>query len=337
MRDGPITFAAWMEACLYDATGGYYMRSGRKTGAGADADFATNPTLHPFLAHCVAREIEATWNRCDKPARFEVVEFGGGEGTLARDALAWLDANSKDLALAVTWTHIERSPTHRAAQQSGDSRLRWADAMTQVDAGFVLAHEFLDALPFHWLEWRGGWHEVHVAAAGQRFAEKLMAATSAAVAAAPQVPVAPGTRVVAMAAAKSWFGTVARGLGRGSFIVVDYGDRGNRLWGEARPDGSVRTFRGQTPGSAPLRDAGQQDITASIDFALTKQWGQAVGLHESSFASQEEFLLHHGILDALNAADRTSRSGASDYLRLRQLLLPTGLGQAFKVQLFDKA
>ena len=36
-----MRFVDWMEACLYDEEG-YYMRPGRKTGAGDDADFATS-------------------------------------------------------------------------------------------------------------------------------------------------------------------------------------------------------------------------------------------------------------------------------------------------------
>ena len=47
--------------------------------------------------------------------------------------------------------------------------------------------------------------------------------------------------------------------------------------------------------------------------------------------------LRHGALEALNAVDRGSVEGASSYLRFRQLLLPTGLGTAFKVLRLERS
>lgn len=101
-------------------------------------------------------------------------------------------------------------------------------------------------------------------------------------------------------------------------------------------DGTVRAFRAQSMAGSVLEAPGEQDITASVDFTLTAAWAQAAGLREASFEAQESFLLRHGVLEALNAADRTTQAGASGYLRLRQLLLPSGLGAAFKVQRFEK-
>ncbi|HEX2067001.1 MAG TPA: SAM-dependent methyltransferase, partial [Candidatus Thermoplasmatota archaeon] len=122
--EGPLPFDGWMEACLYDPQEGYYMRPGRRTGAGADADFATSPTLHPFFGAAVAMEAAAAWDRLGRPRPYPVVEFGGGEGDLARGALAWLDQSRPDLAPHVRWQHVERSPSHRAAQaRTADSRL----------------------------------------------------------------------------------------------------------------------------------------------------------------------------------------------------------------------
>jgi SAM-dependent MidA family methyltransferase len=358
-RDGPMTFRDWMEACLYDPDEGFYMRHprGPRTGPGADADFATSPTLHPFFARCVAEEAIDVWVRLGKPARLDVVESGGGLGDLARDALGWLDAmaegrarhsadatppaagtlqarNAAALAAGIRWHHVEASPTHRAAQ-AGDGRVSSGESMPRTAAGLVVANEFLDALPFHWLEWRGAWREVHVGLDGGRFVERLLPATPAALAAAPAGPFADGQRVAASPAAMRWLATVGERLGRGRALVVDYGERADRLWTAGRADGTVRGFRRHQHADV-LDVPGETDITASVDFTATRRWGEAAGLREVGYESQEAFLLRHGVLEALNATDRTTRAGASDYLRLRQLLLPTGLGAAFKVQTFEK-
>ena len=135
-----MPFEEWMEACLYDPEDGYSMQARQKTGTSLEADFATSPKLHPFLAQCVAREALDLWETLGRPANFQVAEFGGGEGDLARDATAWLQANSR---LAPEWLHIEISPDHRDKQE-GAHVTTLPDGFT----GLVVAHEFVDALPF---------------------------------------------------------------------------------------------------------------------------------------------------------------------------------------------
>ncbi len=318
-----------MEGCLYDEAEGYYTRrrDTPRTGAGDDADFATSPTLHPFFAHCVAQEIHATFVALGSPAEFTVLEYGGGLGDLARDASAYLAASH---GWTPTWHHEEISPDHRAAQADGDAATPAPDRFM----GMVIAHEFLDALPVHLIERRmGHWAEMIVGADGE-----LMTGmpTKAGNDAAPAVEVPEGHRVVANAAAKAWFKDIGTRLTAGRVLVVDYGDEGHRLWGRDAVWGTLRTFRAHQDGGSPLEDAGDKDITASIDFTQCRQWAAANGLAESFFETQEAFLLRHGVLEAINAADRTTQEGTSLYLRLRQMLLPTGMGHAFKVAAYEK-
>lgn len=336
--EGSIPFWQWMEECLY-GEGGYYTRGRKKTGTDPQrSDFATSPTLHPFFAAAVAREVRGIWQRTGKPASFAVVEYGGGEGDLARDALAWLDENEPDLARGLRWIHIETSPHHRDLQRDGaDERLEWARDMPSGLVGVVLANEFVDALPFHWLEHRKkGWAEVRVKLRAGSFEQTLGVAAPAALGAAPAGTFAEGQRVVAMARARHWIRDVGLRLARGAVLVVDYGARGTALWNRDRDAGTVRAFTGHQLTEDVLAAPGEQDITASVDFEQMAQWAASAGLNESSFESQEAFLLRHGVLDAINAQERDSVEGASSYLRLRQLVLPTGLGHAFQCQRLEK-
>ncbi len=329
-RDGPLTFRDWMEACLYDPGEGFYTRPRHPTGTGPESHYATAATLHPFWAEAVAREAVACWERLGSPAGFRVVEHGAGRGDVAHGALAWLDRNAPRLAAGIRWHVVERAPF-----ASHDPRV--VAGAPETFTGLVLAVEFLDALPFHWLERRGaGWMEVRVGLDGDRFVEVIADPTEEALSTAPADGFEKGQRVVAMPAARTWLAEAARRLSAGSVLVVDYGDRGDRLWTPDRADGTVRAFRGHALSADPVSEPGRQDITASVDFTLTREWAEAAGLREAAFETQESFLLRNSILDALNATDRTTREGASSYLRLRQLLLPTGLGAAFKVQRFDR-
>lgn len=329
--DGPITFRDWMDLCLYDPDGGYYMAPGRKTGPADDADFATSPTLHPFMGEAVAKEAVDVWERLESPDVLRVAEFGGGEGDLARTALDWLAANKPELTLE--WTHVEISPTHRAAQ--ADARIQHAESAPK-GVHLVVAHEFVDALPFHILEWRkGNWAEVRVANTDDGFAELLTIPTRSAIEAAPKRQLEDGQRVVAMADAQVWLDDLAGTMGKGRVLVVDYGDTGARLWTTDRPDATVRGFRDQAIVEPLDESPGSCDITASVDFTQLEQWAVFEGFR-GRLESQESFLVNHGVLEALATAPRDTLEDASAYLRLKQLMLPQGLGQAFKVLRLDR-
>ncbi|MEA3190239.1 MAG: dehydrogenase [ubiquinone] 1 alpha subcomplex assembly factor 7 [Thermoplasmata archaeon] len=332
-QQGPMPFSAWMEACLHDPADGFYTRGG-VTGSGPDRHFTTSPALHPFFGAAVAMEAAAAWRALGQPDPFEVVEFGGGEGGLARAALAWLDAHEPALAARTRWLHAERSPAHRAMQAAGgDPRVGAGDGGVAGRSVFVVANEFVDALPFEWLERAAdgaGWSRVCVGVgADGGFREALEPCPP------PGVPnVAPGTRCAVMREAARWLEGLAQAR-RVVALVVDYGERGQRLWDGSRPDGTVRGYRGHA--FAPVLAApGEADITASVDFSFLRQAAEAAGLAEASFETQEAFLLRHGILDELNRTERATMEGASSYLRLRQLLLPTGMGTAFKVARYVK-
>lgn len=328
---GPMRFERYMEASLYD-DGGYYMRPGRKTGAGADADFATSPVLHPFMGEAVAQEARAAWVAMGRPDPFIVVEFGGGEGDLAAAALGWIDRHAPDLAGVVRWCHVETSPAHRSAQQRGDPRVSWADEMPADVEGLVVAHEFLDALPFAWLERRkGDWAEVCVTAGPGGLAETFGIPPRTVQDAAPVGDFAEGQRVVSMPRARAWCRDVASRLRRGLVLVVDYGAPGMALWNRDR-GGSVRGFhRHARIDDILAAEPGSIDITASVDFERLGAWCREAGLDPAPLESQEGFLLRHGALEALNHQERDTVEGASRYLRLRQLVLPQGVGHAYRV------
>ena len=79
-RDGRITFARFMEACLYSPRGGFY--SSRSDGV--SAHFGTSSTSHTVFGALIARQLEEMWQLLSEPPVFHVVEVGSGDGALAR-------------------------------------------------------------------------------------------------------------------------------------------------------------------------------------------------------------------------------------------------------------
>ena len=161
---------------------------------------------------------------------------------------------------------------------------------------------------------------------GDRFVECLMPTEAD-----PDLDAPSGQRVAFMERARTWLNQVAFA---GDVLVIDYGDRD--VWRRS-PDGTVRTFQKQQEAGSPLEEPGAKDITASVDFRALDSWAAQARLGVAVAESQESFLLRHGVLEALNAIDRTTTDGASAYLRLRQMLLPTGMGTAFQVRRYKRS
>jgi NADH dehydrogenase [ubiquinone] 1 alpha subcomplex assembly factor 7 len=289
-KTGGISFRAFMDEALY-GDGGYYMRPRKKTGTGPDADFATSPTMHPFFGEAIGRQLRTLWENEGQPDPFLVCEFGGGEGDLARNAMTFLHS----AGVPVQWTHIERSPYHRELQ--GDIR----SATECKAAHVVVAHEFLDALPFRWLVDGQEMHKVDGSW------QCLPASTA--------VPDHPGEYAL-MAEIPTWL----KSLPKCTVLVVDYGDRFEKL---ARLD-VVRGYRSHQHAN-PLENPGDVDITASVDFSYVAQHAE-----ELSFETQEEFLIRNGAFEAISRHPQETLDDMSDFMRLKQLILPTGFGN-FKV------
>ena len=107
-RDGPITFARFMDLALYDPDGGYYRAEAARPGR--DGDFLTAPEAHPIFGAALARAVADAWDRLGRPDPFVLREYGAGTGTLALAVLDGLAAEHPDLAARLRYDPIEVEP-----------------------------------------------------------------------------------------------------------------------------------------------------------------------------------------------------------------------------------
>src|SRR3990170_2601077 len=80
-RAGPLTFAAFMEACLYHPEHGYYTRRVPATGP---RDYVTSPEVGPLFGRLLAWQLQEMSERMGQPTGFDLVECGAGGGPLPR-------------------------------------------------------------------------------------------------------------------------------------------------------------------------------------------------------------------------------------------------------------
>jgi NADH dehydrogenase [ubiquinone] 1 alpha subcomplex assembly factor 7 len=157
-REGPITIAEYMRACLTDPEHGYYVK---RQAIGADGDFITAPEISQIFGELIGLWCAVVWQQMGKPARFNLVEIGPGRGTLMSDALraARIVPGFLDAASVVLVDVTEDAAAFETVSQSlPRERLalaREVRALPNDVPTILIANEFLDTCPVQQFEVAG--------------------------------------------------------------------------------------------------------------------------------------------------------------------------------------
>ncbi|MBI2323406.1 MAG: SAM-dependent methyltransferase, partial [Chloroflexi bacterium] len=162
---GPISFADYMEAALFDPEDGYYTT--RAAIGFEDGDYFTSSDLGPAFGRALARLAVDAWTALGRPAAWDLVEAGAGRGSVMRDLVGALERERPDAARGARLAIVEVSPRLREQQAMAlaGRELRWATSAHGVAPihGLIYANEVLDAFPVHVLvRTQEGVQEVYV-------------------------------------------------------------------------------------------------------------------------------------------------------------------------------
>lgn len=282
-RGGPITFADFMEAALYDAEEGFYARP----PVGEDGHFVTSPHVSPAFGDLVGRQLAESWEALGRPRPYQVVELGAGDGTLAIQVLA-ATRSAPELAAALRYVAVERTPGAVAAL--GEAGLEAHASLAEVGpvTGCVLANEVLDNVPFHRLREREGRvAEVFVGLDGDRLVEVEGEPTEDVTGLLDQALV-PGEERPVSPAAAAMVRELAAILERGYSFFFDYG-----FAGEVTP-GPVHGYRDHRVVADILEEPGSRDVTAAVDLDALARGARRAGLQVWGPVSQRDALLGLG-------------------------------------------
>jgi SAM-dependent MidA family methyltransferase len=334
---GPISFADYMDAALYDPDEGYYHQ---RVALGFEGDYLTAPDLGPHFGRTLARAFVDCWTALGRPAAWDLVEAGAGRGTLMRDVLVSLDRERPDTAKGARPAILEVSPRLRAQQSSAlDGRdLRWASdpkALAPLH-GVVFANEVLDAFPVHVIvRAADGLREVFVGEQDGQLVETLRAPEGDLRYRVPE-SLPSGGRWEVSPEAEGWVATLASALTRGYVIFVDYGgDEADLL--TRLGTGTVRGFARHRLLTDPFTEPGAHDLTASVNFTAIRRAAEGAGFTFVGRTSQRDALLALGIRDVASRA-ATPMEQLREYGRrsaIDLLLDPSGFG-GFQVVCFAK-
>lgn len=280
--NGPITFAEFMDRALYDPEEGFYARP----PVGEKGHFVTSPHLSPVFGRLVARQVAELWDLLDRPAPFDLIEVGAGDGTMAHQIL---DALPGELNSVLHYTAVERSASaRRTLEASGLEARESLSGLPHPVVGCVIANELLDNLPFHRLRGTSdGPVELFVGVEPGRFVlVEGPPSTGELLALVP--PLDPGQEFVVSPATLELIDRAAAALNRGYIWLVDYGfiDDAERR--------SVHGYRDHRVHDDVLAEPGSTDITAGVDFAALARHARTRGLEVWGPVSQREALLSLG-------------------------------------------
>ncbi len=340
-RDGPITFATFMERALYDPEHGYYMSP--RSPWGRDGDYLTAPQVHSAVGTAIARLAAETDEVLGHPAPFTLIEAGSGDGQLMADVCDALAAHHPDLYERTHVWSVERSPASRERQSRAlhrhAARIGWAESITEIPGsgvrGGVFSNELLDALPVHRVvALPDGVHEVLVAAEDGRFTETVGALSTPRLSEYLEcngIDLCDGQTAEISLAAGDWIEAAADKLSAGFVLTIDYGARTEVLYGPDRRRGSLVCQRRYQLSADPFQHVGEQDISAHVDFGNLRRRGLERDLVSLGLESLLIFLLGFGVTEG-SMIDPDDAEATRRHLALRHLLF-SEIGEAHRVLL----
>jgi SAM-dependent MidA family methyltransferase len=365
---GPLTVAAFMDLALYDSELGYYARAAQRSGRAGD--FFTSVDVGPLFGELLEiqlAEMSRILHSTFQIPHFDLVEAGAGNGRLSADILRAAQVRDPAFYESIQLHLVEASPEARAAQAGtlagvNDRMASSSDELPASFEGVLLANELLDALPVHQVVMSDdGLREVYVATTDvarpfqgrdrlggpERAALHLIQGPLSTPALSEYldrlgVTLEPGWRAEINLRAVEWMREAARRLRRGFIVLIDYGHDARELYSPAHSAGTLTTFaRHQSNGSesspdtpAWLRNPGEQDLTAHVDFTSIRAAAEAEGLTAIAFLDQTYFLL--GLLPEIRNPEMRNPQSAIRNSQLKTLVMPGGLGSTHKVLILGK-
>lgn len=354
-RHGRITFARFMQACLYSPGGGFYStRDGR-----INNHFGTSPTSHPVFGALIARQLEQMWGLLGEPPVFHLIEVGSGDGALARSIVDSCRGMDPRFARALYYVAVDYEPgLLRSREHTFDWVSETGEPTSQSEedpdleiqrvktdglrafrnvVGCVLCNELIDNFPVHRFAIEAGRvKEVFVTSVRGNLTEVLGEPSSPCIEkrlTGLGLSLPEGYRGEVNLVLGDWTRQISDALERGFILTIDYGELADDLYSPQNSGGTLVCYNRHAAGSDPYQDIGQQDITCQVDFTSLMRIGDRHGLATVGYTPQSRFLENLGFssfLDALRDQGLSDARTELNRMAMMTLVDPNEYGE-FKV------
>lgn len=334
---GPIPFSRYMELALYAPGLGYYCAGNTKFGK--EGDFVTAPEISPLFSCCLANQCQQVLKELQGGI---ILELGAGSGQMACDLLIALEAQA---CLPEHYWILDLSPDLKNRQENLFKekiphlldRIQWLSTLPEDPfQGIILANEVMDAMPVHRFKQEATLKEYYVGCDQDNLTWILKDADNPLlIEAVKALELAEGYISEINLAITPWLSALSQSLKKGLLLVIDYGYTEQEYYHPQRIKGTLTCFYRHRAHDNPLILPGIQDITAHVNFTALGEAGIENGFHVAGYSNQMHFLIHCGIMNLVDP-DLDAIEQFKIHQQIKQLILPTEMGELFKVMALTK-
>ncbi len=341
-----VSFQEYVNALLHHPEFGYYGKYGGKEGI--EKDFYTAPTLTSAFGKCLSNFIKSSIRFFERDEKITLLDAGAGNGALLADTAFQIGENGnpqKSISFSAVEQNCLSAEKIRKKFFAMSQSVTIDETLTDLAPfkGVAIFNEFFDALPFARIKIensipeevcvqysQGNLREIYRAPLPHKLKEIYLRWFShirgdAVIEVCPQF--------------EDILKVLWNKMDKGIVLIIDYGDKSEVLYGKHVPQGTMRCFRGHRINANPYDFPGEQDITFSVNFSEIAFQAKRQGFSVFDFTTMQNFLIRWGILDIVSALAGEGGNDIKKYneiQKIKNLLLPTGMGTVFKVMLLGK-
>ena len=315
-----MTFARFMELCLYDPEAGYYRRGSRVFGP--RGDYYTSPYTHPLFARILGDALAGYLSRLDTDGPLDLIELGAGEGILGKGVLERLENRHPRIFERVRYRGTE----------IGDS------CLPERIRGVVFSNELFDALPVHRVRVSQSKLKEIFVRLGEPITEVEGELSDPRILEYMRVGF-PRWREGGVYEANLRMLEILEDLDRrfrrGFVLTLDYGFEAPEYEAMDRRDGTLLCYHRHRVHSDPYVNLGRQDLTTHVNFRVFREAARRLGWTNRPLRNQRQFLMKWGLEARLLEEERMGilePERLEDRLGVKALLAPGGISDTLKVQ-----
>ena len=322
VENGPISIASFMEISLSDKEYGYYRK---KMPLGSKGDFVTSPDISQIFGEIIGIWILDVWIKLKEPNNFQIVDLGGGRGTLLKDINRVLKNKIKNFIFIDINEELIKL---QKKALNGATHFEKINDIPKKPTIFI-GNEFLDTFPVHqFIKKNNYWKEVCVNSDNKelffsyettKLSKKLISSNF--------VNLKEDSIIEINFKVREIINNISNFIKKnsGAAIFFDYGYL----------DGYGDSFQGIKDNNPinPLNDPGFVDLTSHVNFKDIKLQTKNNNINFYGPNTQSLFLEEMGAIQRLRILERNAKNHQRKDLRigLNRLMSDKEMGNLFKV------